>query len=156
MNDEVITIVEASMPRRTFGVAVLLTLGAILLYIALSQPPSNFGWQAFLVMLGVTSLWMGRTMWQATQSWIELTPTQVRTSDGMVIAELADIKSVDRGALAFKPSNGFMLRLRTKAPRRWRPGLWWCLGRTVGVGGVTNAAQTKAMAEVISSIIAQR
>ena len=43
-----------------------------------------------------------------------------------------------------------------KTPRRWWPGLWWSLGNRVGVGGVTSAAHTKAMAEIISAMIAQR
>jgi hypothetical protein len=47
-----------------------------------------------------------------------------------------------------------MLRLSDKAPRAWYPGLWWRMGRRVGIGGVTSAAQTKAMAEIIAAMIA--
>ncbi|MEO3415715.1 hypothetical protein AAFO92_13745 [Roseovarius sp. CAU 1744] len=156
MNDEILATIQASRPRRTFGVAVLGTLGLILVYVALSQPPANLFWGVFLVAIGGLALWGAFRMWDATQARLELTETQLRSSDGIVIANVADIQSLDRGMFAFKPSNGFMLRLKTKTPRRWRPGLWWSLGNRVGVGGVTSAAHTKAMAEIISAMIAGR
>lgn len=156
MDDEILATIHASAPRRAFGVGVLGALGVILIYVALAQPPANLFWGVFLVAIGGGALWAGFRMWDATQSRIELTEAQLRTSDGTLIAEVADILSLDRGMFAFKPSNGFMLRLKSKTPRRWRPGLWWSLGNRVGVGGVTSAAHTKAMAEIISAMIAQR
>lgn len=156
MNQDILATIEASAPRRAFGVGVLGLLGLILIYVALSQPPSNPAWGVFLVVLGAGALWVGYQMWEATRGRIELTETQLRTSDGTLIANVDAIRSLDRGMFAFKPSNGFMLRLNCKTPRRWRPGLWWSLGDRVGVGGVTSAAQTKAMAEIISAMIASR
>ncbi len=38
----------------------------------------------------------------------------------------------------------------------WRPGLWWRVGRRIGVGGMTPASQTKFMSEIIAAMIAQR
>lgn len=154
--DEVLATIQASTPRRFFGVAVLASLGLFLTYVALVSPPANPLWGFFLIFLGAGNVWAALRMWRATEGRIELTETQVRASDGTVIAEIADIRSLDRGMFAFKPSNGFMLRLNKKAPRRWWPGLWWCLGDRVGVGGVTSAGQTKAMAEIISAMLAQR
>ena len=156
MDEEILATIQASGPRRGFGVGVLAVLGAILIYVALSQPPANLFWGVFLVAAGGIALWGAFRMWDATQTRIELTETQLRTSDGTLITKVADIRSLDRGMFAFKPSNGFMLRLETKTPRRWRPGLWWSLGDRVGVGGVTSAAQTKAMAEIISAMLAAR
>jgi hypothetical protein len=66
------------------------------------------------------------------------------------------IRSVERGAFAFKPSHGFTLVMKEKQPRAWAPGLWWRLGRRVGVGGVTSAGQTKFMAEQIALRIEDR
>jgi hypothetical protein len=54
-----------------------------------------------------------------------------------------------------KPSNGFTVVMETKQPRAWAPGLWWRVGRRVGVGGVTGASQTKFMAEQIALRLAQ-
>lgn len=155
MNDEILATVRASQPRRLFGVGVLGVLGFILIYVALSQPPSNPFWGVFLIVLGAGVWWGAYRMYSATEIWLELTDEELRTSDGTLIARVADIRSLDRGMFAFKPSNGFMLRLSVKTPRCWQPGLWWSMGDRVGVGGVTSAGQTKAMAEIISALIAR-
>ena len=154
MQDEIVTTIEASLPRRFFGVAVLGFLGVFLVYIALTAPSGDLRWQFFLVLFGGGALWLAVKMWRATGMVIELTKTELRCSDGTVIARVDQIRSLDRGTFAFKPSNGFMLRLSDKAPRAWYPGLWWRMGRRVGIGGVTSAAQTKAMAEIIAAMIA--
>ena len=156
MDDEILAVVQPSAPRRGFGVAVLAGLGMILIYVALSRPPANIFWGAFLLGMGGFVLWGAYRMRMATRGWLELTATELRTNDGVTIARVADIRSLDRGMFAFKPSNGFMLRLNAKTPRSWHPGLWWSLGDRVGVGGVTSAHQTKAMAEIIAAMIAVR
>lgn len=155
MSDEILTLIHASRPRRAFGVGVLALLGAFLIYIAVAFPSGDLRWQGFLLLFGMAVLWLGNKMWRATGQVIELTGTELRMSNGAVIASISQIRSIDRGTFAFKPSNGFMLRLSEKAPRAWHPGLWWRLGRRVGVGGVTSAAQTKAVAEIISVMIAE-
>ena len=63
---------------------------------------------------------------------------------------------MDRGAFAFKPSNGFMLKLSRKGPFAWEPGIWWRIGRRVGVGGVTPGTPAKVMAEMIQERITRR
>ena len=79
-----------------------------------------------------------------------LTDTDLRDSDGVVLARLDQIIRVDRGAMAMKPANGFTLVLDARQPFGWAPGMWWRLGRRVGVGGVAVAHQAKFMAEVIA------
>ncbi|NBB81601.1 MAG: hypothetical protein GVY36_19530, partial [Verrucomicrobia bacterium] len=87
---------------------------------------------------------------------LELTREELRSTDGTVIARVEEIEHLDRGFFAFKPSNGFLMRLSTKKKARWEPGLWWCLGRRVGIGGVTPGSQSKAMAEIIAALMHQR
>ena len=65
-------------------------------------------------------------------------------------------EAVDRGVFAFKPSNGFLVRTREKAGNVWAPGLWWRLGRRVGVGGMTASAEAKFMSEILSAMVLQR
>lgn len=156
MPEEILAMIHASRPRRAFGVVVLAGLGMLMLYIGLTFPVDNLLWRLFLLVFGAVVLWFANKMWQATSAVIELTEAELRTSDGVVIARVDQIRSLDRGTFAFKPSNGFILRLSDKAPRTWHPGLWWRMGRRVGVGGVTSAAQTKAVAEIIAAMIAQR
>ncbi|MCZ4353332.1 hypothetical protein O4H61_12455 [Roseovarius aestuarii] len=156
MNDELLMTVRASGPRRYFGIATLMTLGVILIYLAVFRPPSELGLQVFLIALGLVVLWLGEKLRRATRLALELTRNELRCSNGEVLARVEDMQALDRGVFAYKPSNGFLLRLSDKGPRRWEPGMWWRTGRRLGVGGVAAAPQTKAMAEMISAMIAER
>lgn len=155
MDGALIATLRASAPRRILGVVMLGLLGILLLCVALLQPFANIGWQAFLGALGAGALWLAERMWRATAQPVELTEDALRTGNGEIIAMVDNIASVDRSMFAFKPSNGFMLKLKRGAPMRWRPGLWWRAGRYVGVGGVTPGAQARAMADVLSALLAR-
>ena len=72
------------------------------------------------------------------------------------VAAWDDIARVERGAFALRPSNGFLLHLHAPGPRAWAPGLWWRLGRRLGVGGVTAAGQSKGMAEILTAMLVER
>ena len=67
-----------------------------------------------------------------------------------------EIESIDRGFFAFKPSNGFLLTTKSPGSRTWQPGLWWRIGRRIGVGGMTPGAQSKSVSEIIAIRVAQR
>lgn len=155
MDTEILASVEASPIRRWIGVTMLVGLGGLVIYVALASPPA-LEWQIFLIVLGVLALWMADRMRRATEHRIELTETELRSSEGLRIALVADIETMDRGVFAFKPSNGFLIKTRTPGLRTWRPGLWWRIGRRVGVGGVTPGGQTKTMSEILAAMIAQR
>ncbi|MEX0319305.1 MAG: hypothetical protein AB3N21_15200 [Ruegeria sp.] len=155
MQDEILAVVEASAPRRWIGVGMLVTVGVLVIYVALATPPA-LGWQVFLIVMGILALWLAQRMYQATAYRIELTTTELRSSAGVVIAQVTDVEAMDRGVFAFKPSNGFLLRTRTAGEGTWAPGLWWRLGRRIGVGGVTAAAQTKFMSETLAALMAER
>ncbi|MDK3019479.1 hypothetical protein [Pseudodonghicola flavimaris] len=155
MDEEILAVIEVSPLRRAFGIAVLVCFGAVLIYVALATPPAP-GWQLFLIAVGGLSLWMADRMRRATAQRLELTATALRDDAGLRIVEIADIAGLERGTFAFKPSNGFVIRTRSGAARHWRPGLWWRLGRRVGVGGVTSAPQTKAMAQIIEAMLLER
>lgn len=156
-SDEVLATTRASGGRRMIGLTSLAALGLFLIYVAFTSSP-GFGWQAFLLFMGGGAIWMADKMRRATAGAIELTPKVLRDSDGTIIAHVADIEHIDRGVFAFKPSNGFLLRTKsgTGDETVWRPGLWWRVGRRVGVGGMTPGSQTKFMSEIISAMIATR
>ena len=145
-------VVQASPARRVFAYGVQFGLGALLIYLTLVQPPA-FHWMVFMLVFGILMLWQAERMRRATQVILELTETELRDSTGTVLARIDEIDSVNRGVFALKPSNGFTLVLDNKKRRAWLPGLWWRFGRRVGVGGVTNAGQSKFMAERISMMI---
>ena len=154
MSDPVIAILEASPPRRFLGTGMLLLLGGLLIYLALALPFS--GSQVLLILGGLAGLFAAMRLHAATAQVIELTASQLRIKDGAVLAELDNIEKVERGAFAFKPSNGFLVSLKQKGPRRWAPGLFWAFSRKIGVGGVTGAPQTKGMAEALAILVAER
>ncbi|MEM7489248.1 MAG: hypothetical protein AAF390_09015, partial [Pseudomonadota bacterium] len=77
-------------------------------------------------------------------------------ADGVPVAPLDAIASIDRALFTFKPSNGFLIRLKDPLGRAWVPGMWWRMGRRVGVGGVTRGAETKIVADALSAMVAQR
>ena len=141
--------VQAAQGRRWCAYGVLFSLGALVIYTTLVQPPALM-WMVFMFVFGVAMLWLAERLRRATMMVITLTETDLRDSAGTVLAELSQVRSVARGAFALKPSNGFTLVMKDKQPRAWAPGLWWRIGRRVGVGGVTSAGQTKFMAEQIA------
>ena len=155
MNQEILAIVETSSVRRWMGVIMLAGLGGLLLYMALAAPPDLI-WQVVLIGAGLLGLWMAERMRRATEHRIELTAHELRSSEGQRIALISDIVSIDRGVLAFKPSNGFLVRVSVPGSRIWRPGLWWRFGSRIGIGGVTSAGQAKAMSDIIGVLLAQR
>ncbi len=147
----------ASSPgRRNFGVGILVMLGALLLWTGLTTPPRDLGWLVFLLAMSALAFFAARAMWRATSYTIVLTHDALYEENGRVIAQVDAIASVDRGLFAFKPSNGFLLRLATPAPRAWSLGMWWRLGRRVGVGGVTPGGQGRAMADILTALLMER
>jgi len=153
--DEVLARVTASTGRRVVGLAMLVMLAFMVIYVAIASPPS-LGWQIFLIALGIGALMVTHTMYYATQRTLELTRVALRDDTGRLVADIDNIRSIDRGAFAFKPSNGFVLRLSQSHGREWHPGLWWRVSRRVGVGGMVPMRETKYMAEMIAVMIAAR
>lgn len=153
---ELMHTLRPSAPRRVIGLIIQLTLGALLLWLAVMHPPSNPLWQLFLVVLGIAALVLGQKGWRGSAVGIELREDGLWQEDGTPIAPLADIASVDRALFSFKPSNGFLIRMKEPLGRAWSPGMWWRVGRRVGIGGVTGGADTKIVADALSFMVAQR
>ncbi|MBN2629072.1 MAG: hypothetical protein JXR75_00865 [Rhodobacteraceae bacterium] len=143
---------RASPPRRVVGVGVLLILGAALLYLGLSLPVADLGWTVFLLGFGGLSLWLSLRMWTATEGRLVLTADALCDAEGRVLARVDMVRAVNRGVFAFKPAGGFTLVLSEAGPRAWAPGLWWRIGRRVGVGGVTHRHEARYMAEVLDQL----
>jgi hypothetical protein len=154
-DDDVIVTLQASQLRRIFAYSAVFGLGALVVLLAFVRPPT-IGFQIFLIVLGAGTLVVAERLRRATLLGIVLTETELRDTGGQLLTTLDNIRSVDRGAFAFKPSNGFVLRLHNSAPRVWAPGLWWRFSTRIGVGGVTASGPAKYMAEQIALRIAAR
>lgn len=154
--DQVLAVVAASAGRRVLGLASLCALGGMMLYIAFTNP-MDVVWRLFLILCGGGAIWLAEIMRRGTASRVELTRDAVRDADGTIIARIEDITGMDRGVFAFKPSNGFLLKTsKATGPNMWRPGLWWRIGRRVGIGGMTPGNQSKFMAEIIAAMLERR
>ncbi|SFJ99999.1 hypothetical protein SAMN05444421_10162 [Celeribacter marinus] len=137
--------------RRWFSTAMMLCLGALLVYVALTTGTMVLFWKLVLAVFGFASLFSAMRVWNATATHLVLTQDALEEAEGRVLCRIDDIEKVERGAFALKPSNGFVVVLKSKTQLTWAPGLWWRFGRRVGVGGVTPAGETKAMADILAS-----
>ncbi len=142
--------------RRLLAVTMMALLGGFLIYIGLTRPSGSLWAQAFLLAAGGLALFLGEQLRRATALTIDLADGRITDSSGRELCRLDEIRSVDRGTFAFKPSNGFLIVLKDAKPRAWAPGLWWRLGRRIGIGGVTPARQAKAMVEAIAHHLNER
>ena len=142
--------------RRWIGVGMLYALGGLLIYLGIFQPPAALVWMIFLLVLGAMTLWFAEKTRQSTSHGLRLTEEGLFETNGRRIAALSDIEHVDRSVFAFKPSNGFLIITETVQDNAWRPGLYWIIGRRIGVGGVVSRAQSKMMADTMSMILAER
>lgn len=148
-NSEILLTLSPTIGRRVIAAGSLGALGVLLL---------NFGfetqglWSAFFLLFGAVVLFGAHRLWLATGGRLELTRTELRTGTGRVLTPISNVKSIDRGAFAFKPSNGFLVKLEEPHGAGWSPGLWWQRGRLLGIGGVVRGGESRAMAEFIMAI----
>jgi len=145
-----IATLEASPPRRVLATGMLLTLGAMMLWFGLAEPGIGALWRLGLVTFGVAAGAAAMRFWRSTSVPLILRDDGLYDANGRLLCRIDDIIGVERGVFAFKPANGFLLRLDAPARRAWAPGMWWRFGRRLGIGGVTGAAQARYMAELIA------
>lgn len=160
MSDEqaapIIMALVPSVFRRVFGSTVLIMAGLLAIYIVLTQPPEGLQWSLVVLLLGGVFFYGAYKLWDATGHRIELTDDGLRLSNGVVLAAMEDIHKVDRSFFAFKPSNGFLVTLKKTHATAWAPGLWWRVGKRIGIGGLTSGPEGKIMADTLSTMIAER
>lgn len=153
---ETLATLKASPGRRAIGVGMLAVLGLLLIYLALAETPDEMAYTVFMVVVGGAALYNARRMWVATDVELRLTQDELASSTGDVLCRIDQIEKVDRGLFAFKPSNGFVIKLKEPLPREWSPGIWWRVGARIGIGGVTAPAQGKIMADALTAVVAKR
>lgn len=139
-----------------FSVLLVLAVAAASGWGAFFPLPGEAAGRPFLLLPAALAIWFALRLVRARGTGLELTAVELRDTSGRVLAPVADILAVDRGAFAFKPSGGFVLRLTTKSRAAWAPGLWWRFGNRVGVGGATLRPEARAMADAIAMQIAGR
>lgn len=154
-SDPIYARLGAAAPRRWFGFLVVFGLGILLIYLSFVSLGGVVS-RAFLIAFGILCIFAADKLRIATQGQVLLTENGIEAGDGSLLVAWDNIKHVERGAFALKPSNGFTVHTKEKMPRAWAPGLWWRLGRRFGVGGVSSAGPAKFMAEQIAFRLAQQ
>ncbi|WP_205965508.1 hypothetical protein [Pseudorhodobacter turbinis] len=154
--DSVLARLTPSLPRRVAGVVTQGAFGALLIGVAMDISRDQMVLRIAVLAAGVLLIYGAYRMWAATRIGLILTQTALRDSNGRLLAEVANIREVSRGAFAFKPTHGFSLILTKGMGGAWAPGLWWRVGSRLGVGGVTPAQPGRYMAEAITDLVARR
>ena len=140
-------------PRYWIALGAWLALGGFLIYLALSA--------GTLISTIVGAIGLGlmygaiRTLLSGRQELI-LTLDSLSDTRGRIVARVDDVQKVDRGTFSLRPSNGFGIQLKAPGPRGWQPGLWWCIGRRIGIGGLTPSGQGRAMADLLDAMVQDR
>lgn len=151
-DDEVVLIeLGPSAPRLWLAVICTAGLAALLLWIVFAGRPA-MGYQVFFLAAAVAFLWLADRLRRTGGDGLVLTNKTLKTKSGRVLSPVDNVRSVERGAFAFKPPNGFLVRLKEPKGQGWTPGLWWQRSRVIGVGGVVSAGQARAMAETLTAL----
>ncbi len=155
MTESLLTI-QISYFRRLFGSGLMIALSVTLVYAGANSMSGNG--LGILLLLGFAALafFAAWKLFQATEHQLILTAEGIKSQTGEVIVDINNIESVDKSFFAFKPSNGFLLRLKEPMPRGWVPGLWWRYGRRVGIGGATTPGHGKAMADLLTVLLSDQ
>ena len=154
-DNEILATVMPSPARRVVGVAMLVLLGGLLIYLAFITPSESILWRLVFLIFGGLALWVAGKMRKATANGVVLTRDGLFSTDGKMLLAIGDMHAVVRGTFALKPSNGFSVIANTRLTRGWAPGVWWRYGKRMGVGGVTAASQAKFMAEILAAKLAE-
>ena len=133
--------------RTATGIAVMAGLALLLLSAAAAQGAVA---QALMIAAALAALALAFAMWRGRSDSLRWTDAGLSDAAGQVIARRDDIVRVERNPIALKPSNGFTLHLARPHARAWQPGLYWRIGRRVGVGGLTSPGVAKALADRIA------
>jgi len=151
------TILEAASttPRRIAGFAAVATLGVLLIWFGFTKPLA-VGTKGGMILFGGFCLWLAVRLWDVSRRSLILTPEGLSDSTGRVVVSVADVREVQRSALTVKPSNGFTVVTNKPLPPSWVPGVWWRVGRWIGVGGLLRPGDAKALAEILQALATLR
>ena len=147
---EVLISIAPSQARRWLAIVSIAGVGV--LFLVLGFEVDGLVRLAFLGC-AILALYLADRMRRVTEDRLVLTRQALTTGSGRHLVRVDNVKGVDRGAFAFKPSHGFLVKLKQPEGAGWAPGLFWQRGRMLGVGGVIGGGETRAMAEILTALI---
>ena len=155
MGDDLARISISRFRQKLTGV-LLAGGGFLVLYVNVQSPSEGLAARILIPLFGLGMIWLAIRLVRAGSAVLVLQSDGIWTGGGEQLCALDDIEAVRRSMLEMKPTNGFALVLRNPARPRWQPGLYWALGKRIGIGGSTNPLETKHMAQSIEAILAER
>ncbi|KAA9010259.1 hypothetical protein [Histidinibacterium aquaticum] len=153
--DEILATLRPAPGRWALALAVLFGLGGLLVLLALTAA-LGAGARVAILAIALLVLVQGERVRRTGSQEVRLTREGLTDGVGAQVAPLERIRSVDRGLFAFKPSNGFAVVLDRPLGRAWTPGLWWRVGRRVGVGGLVSSGEARALADRLALLLDER
>lgn len=148
--------IQPNLGRRIFSILLLCICAAVIMNIAFSDTMHSMPLKFILIGFGVAFLWQAQASFRFANAALILKHDGIYDDQDNLICDLSNIALVDRGWFSFKPSNGFLLRLHAPQSRKWSPGLYWCIGRRLGIGGALSPAQTKAMSDKLILLMQEK
>lgn len=130
---------------------MLLVVGVLTMVTGANTLEADIALAMLQLAISLLAIWTAWRFYRATTQHLVLGTEAITSSDGSVVARIDNICRVDRSMFAFKPTNGLLLHLDEPMDNRWRPGLWWRMGRRVGIGGCTPRHQAKQLAEALEA-----
>lgn len=137
-------------------VAALVAIAGAIFWIVIGDGERSGAQIILLTLASAGCLFLALAASRAKGQAVILTNEGFFDDEGELLCPLDQVERVDAGLMAFRPSKGFLVRLKTPAPRGWSPGLWWRIGKRFAVGGATPGRDGKAMADLLANIIAER
>lgn len=155
MSDDILYKLPVSQARRWVGVGSFAIVGVLLPTVVVVSP-ATLVWNILLLAYAAFCLWQAYRMHLAGQRSLILYEDRLTLDDGELIAPLSEVVSIDRSLFAYKPSGGFILKLREKSPRGGVMGLYSRRGRRIAVGGIVSSVGGRGMADMIQALLLQR
>ncbi|MGB0498857.1 MAG: hypothetical protein ACPGID_11005 [Rubricella sp.] len=144
-------------PARVFlGAGSIAAIGALMVFAGFTARDASPLHLFLLFGIALLCLWQAKRMWDASRRSIHLTEGGLYLDTGEALAPMDEVERIERSIFAFKPSGGFLLVMRNKAPRASMAGLFWRRGRRIGIGGTTPGWQGRAAADLIEAILLRR
>ena len=128
-------------------VLFVMTLGAAIDLMSRAMFPA-----LMLALFAASIGWFGQALLFTKARAVIFEGDRLFDDSGVEICHLDDVAELEKGLHLFKPSSGFVLKLKTKQPAAWSPGLWWRIGHRVGVGGATPGHAPRRWRTLLSCI----
>lgn len=144
---DVILKIQPTYSRRLFGMAILSIAAFVMFSFAFVETSQSALLKLILFLMGYAFLWQVVTTILMKNAALILSRDGLFDEQGRLVCALSNIAEIDKGVFSFKPSNGFLIRLHHSNGINWTPGLYWCVGKRIGIGGALNPSQTKELAD---------